>query len=374
MRNCLRVPRLFVPKDGHTWTVCAPDRGDRAYFERRARKIGDAPSALPLLLPDAYLGDEEESAEELREYGFRMLEEGGLQRYERGSMLVERQTERGVRRGILMCFDLEEYSPDGDKSRAVRALEETDQRLVASRLRARESAPLEFPHAVVCYRDKRDKIMRELEEEELERVYAFELPGGGHIEGLFLPDYIAEDVTHELVSRADPCFGVLEGAHALAAAKLHWENVKKNISAREAHRHPARFALCEFVNLSDDAVELTGGRYVVSETDGEALFDFLSKNVRCKRRGNALFPEGAWCEKRAEELVRRFLRTEGGRLVYRAGEALSEDEYAVAFPAPEKDELLSALKAGKRYPPKTFYLGGEDGCRYLLEGREIGYD
>ncbi len=300
MRSCIRIPRLFLPQgDLRKWTVLPPDCLTRQDAEQLARRNGDAPSAFSLVLPDVLAGDDtERRLAALLEAGYRALEEGDLKRLDRGFVLTERTTDRGVRRGILACVDLEEFSAEGGKEYGVRALKETDRALVSARLSARGSSLLEFSHAVICFRDKKDKLFRSLEDEEPEKLYDFELPSGGRLAGYFLPEFIAADVAHDLMSKADPCFGVLDGTHFLAAAKAHWEKIRGGLTLQEARSHPARFALAEFVNLLDDSV-------------------------------------------------------------------------AFSDSAPEKSELLSALKAGRRYPAKSFALADP---RCLLEGREISYD
>lgn len=259
MKTCLRVPRLFLPKkDFEKWAVPAPGAGtgDPEFWERVAREIGDAPSALSFAYPESLGGGEER---DVRSLCYDLIEDRTVWRLDRGCVLVERTTAAGVRRGILACADLEEFSPAGGKDFMIRPVEEADESEVLSRLAVREGALLEFPSAVLCYKDKRDKFMRSLEGEDLERLYEFDLlAGGGRVSGYFLPEYIAIELLHDLTARADPCFGVLDGVAELVAAKRYWEKIKEKLPAREARVHPSRFALCEFVNLSDDAVVLEG--------------------------------------------------------------------------------------------------------------------
>lgn len=249
MKSCIRLPRLFVPRDYEEWVAPACDAPADLW---QPLSGGETVSARDCIVPDFLRGSGEEAQfEKMRENMYAALENGEIERLERGFLLVRRETPHGVRRGLLANIDLEELSLEGDGT--IRLSTETDPVLVASRKKEREAAVLEFPHTVLCYRDKRDKLLRAIEDEELAPVYDFRTPLCS-IKGEFVYDFIAEEVAHDLMKYADPCFGVLDGNHTLAAAKGHWEQVKSKISANEAKNHPARFTLAEFVNLCDPAV------------------------------------------------------------------------------------------------------------------------
>lgn len=378
MRNCIRIPRLYLPRrEFRKWAVPSSDSAayDPFFWERVARQVGGDPSAFSLILPDAYLGDgEEERCKEIKDSIYRYLEENAIERLNRGFILVERSTKLGVRRGIMAAVDLEEFSPEGEKE-SIRSAEELDRALVMARYRVRRESVLEFPHAVLCYRDKKDKIMYALKREELEKLYEFDLmEGGGRIAGYFLPDYLSEEIVHELIRFADPCFGVLSGAHELTAAKAHWVALKSMMSAQEMRNHPARFALVEFVNLLDGAVELVPCHRVISEVEADVFADFFMRETGCKRSGNIFaLPSGADAVRRADEAIARYIKANFGQVKYLAGDpaSLSREGPVVALPPIDKEDFLSALKTGKQYPARSFVLSP---LRYVLEGREISYD
>lgn len=380
MRSCLRIPRLFLPRsEFESWSAPACDRhaADRSYWERVAKEKGDAPSVLSCIFPDAFIGDDDEARRELiKEECYRALETGAAERLNRGCVLVERETEAGLRRGILASVDLDAFD---DEEGALFPSTDTLARIVESRLAARRVSVLEFPHTVALYRDKRDKLMRSFEGEDLEKLYEFDTPSG-KLTGYFLPSFIAEDVLQELMGRADPCFVVADGNHSLAAAKRHWQEVSVRISAAERRNHPARFTLVEFCNALGDGIGFCPLHRLVKETDAEAFADFFEKSVKCKREGNVLYPvlNGAPDGyRKIDETIARFLAADGGRVEYRFERPalLKREEGAVvALPAPEAEDLLAAAKSGKRYPAKTFTLGAEDEARLSLEAREISYD
>lgn len=251
MKGCLRIPRIYLALEAADWAIPLSAGGGE-----RSPEIGDIGPRALLLPPAQFCSEDAELAEAVRKNMYGVLEEGAMRRLERGFVLVERTVRGTVRRGILACVDLEECT-FGSKS-MVRATMECDERIARGFGALRENALLEFPHTVLCYRDKRDKLMRWLRDEEWQPLYDFALPDGGRLCGQLMPAYAAEDVLHMLVSKADPAFGVLDGHNYLLAARRYWESLKPTLSAQEARNHPARFTLAEFVNLCDDGVRIEG--------------------------------------------------------------------------------------------------------------------
>lgn len=383
MKSCIRVPRVFLPRDNfETWAAPACDRYayDRGFWERIAQANGGAPSALSCILPDVYAQDEDEARrKEVCESMYAHLESGVLERLNRGMVYVERETQYGLRKGLVANIDLEEYSPECEKGAMIRASTETIPMLVEKRYLLRKEAVMEFPHAVLLYRDKKDKVIHALDSD-LEMLYDTVLSCKDRIKAYFVSDGEAEYVAQDLIARADPCFIVADGNHSLAAAKRHWEEVKKTLTAVEMRNHPARFFLTEFVNVCEESVKFEPIHRVVKGIETEAFCDYFQRNVKSKREGNLLYPmlSGAESYRQAEHVIGEFLRQNYGTEEFRTGlpKKLGQEENCavIALPEVEKEELYSAVKSGKRYPPKTFCLGGESGARYSIEGREISYD
>lgn len=275
MKSCIRIPRLFLPRTGAEEWAAPPCDCSRQEWEALSNER-EGLSALSCTLPDYMRGKEEaERFEKIRDNMYAVLENGDVGRIERGFLLVHRQTPRGIRRGLVAAVDLEEFSFEGE----IRPSTEVFPVLTESRMRERERAILEFPHTVLCFKDRRDKLMRGLGEEDFEPLYEFALPGCV-LSGYFIPDFEAGELARELYRYADPCFGVLDGNHTLAAAKMYWDKVKRGLSVLERRNNPARFALAEFVNLCDPAVQLADRETgAVVKKD-----DLLSLWKSCKRR------------------------------------------------------------------------------------------
>lgn len=389
MKSCIRLPRILIPRDHFPlWPVIACDQftSDRAYWERVREAVGNEPSTLDFILPEVYLGEEdEERIEHIHENMYRALESDWLVKLDRGFVFTVRTLPSGaVRKGIVAAFDLEEYSCETGVRASVRSSEAVVPSRLPPRVAVRRGAPLEFPHAVIFYRDKKDKAVSLLEDEDLEKIYEFDcMEGGGKVEGYFIPADLAQEVAEQMYSRGEPCFAVADGNHSIAAAKQYWEEIKAGITEREAEYHPARFALAEFENIYSDAVEFFPIHRLVKQVDAEAFCDFFSRAVRCKRNGKVLYPDlpaGAEGVARTDELIERFLAANTGAVDYIHGDeelcalAKEENSVGIALKAVEKEDFFEQLKGGKNFPKKTFSLGEGREKRYYVEGKEISYD
>ena len=387
MKQYILVPRLFLPRgDFEKWSVIAGDRFacDGEYLKRLKEEVGDSPSTLRFVYSEAFSEDDEEFVGTVREEMYAALEEGWIDKLTRGLVLVERLTPAGIRHGIVACIDLEAYTEKKGETSPVRPAQEADGASVNKLLKLRRETPLEFSHAAVLYKDPKNKVVRSLLKEDLEELYDFTISGGGgKLRGLFLPEYLAEEVIDDIPQKGEPCFIAIDGCSSLAACKRHWESVKEGLTSRERLRHPARYALVEFMNVCEDAVRIFPVNRILAETDSEAFCDYFSRNIKCRREGNALYvakPPTAELFAEVNGAIETYLRANGGRQYFVSGEkqtlaaAKKREGVAVVFGAFDKDDLFSALKDGKLYPKKSLCLGEENEARYYTEGREIGYD
>lgn len=387
MKSCLKIPRILIPGEGfEKWAVIACDQftSDTEYWKRVEKTVGDAPSTLRFILPEAYLGqDDEDAFEKIKASMYSALESGALFKLSRGLVLTRRATSAGVREGILCAIDLEEYTTGRGESSLIRSSEEVVPARLPARIALRKRVPLEFPHALVFYKDKKNKVQKLLKGEDLEKLYDFELmEHGGHIRGYFIPEDLSLSLVRLLYSRGEPCFAVADGNHSVAAAKAWWEELKETLTERERNTHPARFMLVELVNLYDEAVTFHPIHRLLKDVDPETFCDYFSRAVKCKRTGNVLYPAlpaGAAGVQTCDELCESYVKANGGAIDYIHGknelEALATGEnVGIVLKALEKDDFFSQLEGGGNFPKKTFSVGEANDKRYYLEGREISYE
>ena len=117
MNTPIRLPKLLMPRPGtdlSKWAVVACDQytSQPDYWAAADAFVGGAPSTLRLTLPEIYLEQDGVSdrvaaiQQTMRQY----LADGTLVEREPGLMLVERTTQSGVRRGVMLAFDLDRKS------------------------------------------------------------------------------------------------------------------------------------------------------------------------------------------------------------------------------------------------------------------------
>ena len=101
------VPKVMLPPKGtdfSKWAVVACDQftSQPEYWQQARAYIGDAPSTLDLILPEAYLGnpDEPERIARIRKKMREYLDAGILRELPEGFVLVRRSAAGNTRTGI----------------------------------------------------------------------------------------------------------------------------------------------------------------------------------------------------------------------------------------------------------------------------------
>ena len=270
-----RLPRLLLPRadiDPRKWAVVACDQytAEPEYWQRLAQDIGDAPSTLQLIFPEAYLGaaDAGERIARIQATMRRYLAEGVLVEHD-GPVLVERTTGARTRRGLMLELDLDHYDFSAASTSLIRPTEGTIVERLAPRIEVRRDAELELPHILVLIDDPHRTVIEPIAaaREALTPLYATALMGGGgHLAGFALGADQAGALPHALSALIEPAafaaryavpphtapmlFAVGDGNHSLATAKAIWQQARGTLGPD----HPSRFALVEVVNIHDEAL------------------------------------------------------------------------------------------------------------------------
>ncbi len=297
--NCLRVPQIMMPKEGtdlYKWSVIACDQytSQPEYWKETEEIVGTAASALHLILPEVYLeeADEAERVAEIHQTMEKYLADGTLQQQPRGFMLVERSFGKKYSRcGLVVEIDLEAYEYKKGAHSLVRPTEMTVEERIPPRLRVRQKAAVELPHIMLLIDDPDCTVIEPLmaAKNRYQQIYDTELmQKGGHISGWLIPEgKITDDIMLKIEQLAEPeifreryhlkedypllNFAVGDGNHSMATAKAAWENIKKDLTEEEKKNHPARFCLCEVVNIQDKSLEIEPIHRVVFNVDEEEL-------------------------------------------------------------------------------------------------------
>lgn len=404
------LPAPSVPRE--TWACIACDQytSEPEYWKKAYETVGDAPSALRLILPEVNLNKAAELIPGIHAAMAEYLREGLLiPAVDPGFILCERTVPSGTRLGLVCAVDLEQYSFEKGSLPLVRPTEQTIASRLPPRLVIRRGAPVELTHIMILIDDPGRTVLEPLRKKEsgLRQVYDFELMmNGGHLKGWAVD--AAEDLAHvenaleKLLEKlgADPLLlAVGDGNHSLATAKAYWNEIRETLGEEERETHPARYALCEIVNIHDEALLFEPIHRVVTGADPEKLMADWEKYAA--ERGMALDaaeghtftvvtgkgdrqvtvgnPEGMIPCETIQKFLDDFLaRNKGAEIDYIHGEQslrnLASAEGAAGFLLPEIDKhsFFADVKKLGVLPRKTFSMGEADEKRFYMESHRIG--
>ena len=406
MNNALRTAGILLPRHGleyMKWAVVACDQftAQPEYWEAVESWVGDAPSALRLTLPEIWLDERETRIPRIHETMRRYLDEGILMdAVQDGFVLVERETREGVRPGLLVALDLEEYDFTPGSKSLIRATEGTVLERVPPRAQIRAGAPVELPHVMMLIDDPREMVIEPLfaRRHAFRKLYDFDLMQyGGHIRAWAVegpsvqPVFDAIDALNE---RADGLlYAVGDGNHSLAAARQCWLELRGRLSPEERANHPSRFALVELVNLNCPALKFEPIHRLLTGVEPEAVIaawrTYLAENGLEAGEGDdliALAGDKKWRFRSEQHPLRALQSFLDGYLAAHpeAGIDYIHDEDALrALVAARKDamgfmprafdkaELFPYIRQWGTLPRKTFSMGHASDKRYYLEARRI---
>lgn len=413
----LHVPTLLLPRADvplASWSVVACDQytSQPEYWEETGRLVGDRPSTLRLILPEAQLGraDRDGATAEINDRMADYLASGVLEPQPPGFMLVERGVGRAVpRRGLVVALDLDAFDYRPGARELIRSTEGTDRNRLPARIAVRRDAALETPHIMVLIDDPGRTVMEPLFHHDLASAYDFELmQGGGRLRGWRVDDAAMIDgVAGRLAAlrAGEPplIYAMGDGNHSFAAAKAVWEEIRATVPAD----HPGRYALVELVNVHDEALDFEPIHRLV---DGVSPEDVLAAMAAHGFRRRTLASREAWEASREHpgaghripyvagrefgvvemdapghllptatlhDFLDAFLdRTDAG-IDYIHGDdvllelATGEGRVGFLLPAMDKNDLFRTVIEDGATPRKTFSLGEPHEKRYYLECRRI---
>ena len=409
---------LPAAEEMEKWAVVACDQftSQPEYWAEAERIVGDAPSTLRLILPEAKLNAENVD-DYIREINGAMADYMARDLFKTypGSMIyLERtQSDGAVRRGLVAAIDLEQYDYTPGSGSLIRATEGTVLERIPPRVRVREDAPIELPHVMVLIDDPAKTCIERLGQEtgSMEALYDFDLMlGGGHLKGwllgeeqidrvvramadLITPEAIAEK--YGLAGAAPLLFAVGDGNHSLATAKTCYENQKKSTPQAAWEDLPSRYALVEVVNLHDDALQFEAIHRVVFGVEPESLLNAFREAYPNAHmgRGSGQTMEVVWNGHDAyltvpdptfqlavgtlQNFLDGYLKTHGGKVDYIHGDDVTRElgskpgNMGFLLPAMGKNQLFKTVMADGVLPRKTFSMGHAQDKRYYVEGRRI---
>ena len=415
-----RPADILLPKDCEysKWSVVACDQytSQPEYWQRVEEYVGRSPSTLRLILPESCLEgpNVETDIMEINNTMSRYLREGRFVEHPGALFYVERTLDNGkVRRGLMGMVDLEQYDYEPGSSAPIRATEGTVLSRIPPRVAVRKNAPVELPHVMLLVDDPDQTVIEPLADQtdSMQVLYDFDLmERGGHIKGWELTEDQQAQVARALSALADPAkfnarygtqgeavmlFAVGDGNHSLATAKECYERQKKLTPREQWDSLPARYALCELVNLHDASLEFEPIHRVVFGVEPERVVEELLSALPGAYRGEGdghvlrfshAGGKGAVTVPRPEAQLEvgtlqpfldAYVKEHGGSIDYIHGADVARDLAArpgnIAFllPAMGKEQLFPTVIRDGVLPRKTFSMGEAHDKRFYLEARKI---
>lgn len=380
------------------WSVVACDQytAQPEYWERVKEFVGNSPSTLNLVYPEAFLAEGDTRIEAINKSMIDYLKARVFAELRDCLIYVERTLNSGkVRRGIVGAIDLEEYDFNKGSKSAIRATEGTILERIPPRVKIRQNAPLELPHVMLLMNDKDDSIMSKVVKGR--QVYDFDLmENGGHISGWIVSGDMADAVIDKLDAFAKTAkdglvYAVGDGNHSLATAKTCWENLKATLTKEEQKNHPARFCLVELENIHDDALEFEPIHRVVFNISPPEVLKKLgefyevsdeqtenTQEIICTYQNKI---QKIYIKNPSSNLtvgtLQKFLDSMGYELDYIHGEnvvkelSMAENTIGFILPCMQKHELFETVIADGALPRKTFSMGEANEKRFYLEAKHI---
>ncbi len=429
----VQVADILLPRQGvdlHKWACIACDQftSQPEYWQKVTEIVGNAPSTYNLILPEVYLGtDEETSRIQSTQQMMQEYIQNGLLEQQSGLIYVERTVAGKTRHGLMLALDLEKYDFNKGSQSLIRATEGTILDRLPPRVRIREGAYLELPHILVLIDDPQMTVIEPVRSrlDQLTKVYDFDLmQDSGHLTGYFVNDMSLEtQIIQSLEKLADPehfyskygvgrengvlLFAMGDGNHSLATAKAIWEKIKLQVGMD----HPARYALVEIENVHDEGLEFepihrvlfgtqsdavekmrqyfgTNFRFVPCQSRAE-MVNLVKQNTGSEQAIGLITVNGfgvAYLSNPSSNLPVGTLQVfldewlkEGtaGKIDYVHGEDVVCDlgsqpnHYGFYLPGMRKSDLFKTVILDGALPRKTFSMGEAIEKRFYMEARKI---
>ncbi|MEG2084360.1 MAG: DUF1015 domain-containing protein [Clostridia bacterium] len=400
-----KIPNILLPKvkDFAKWSVVACDQftSQLDYWQQLASFVGSEPSTLNVIYPEVYLGKEQETRIKNINQTMQNYLDGNLFEQVNDLIFVDRTLNNGMHRlGLMLCIDLEQYDYTPQNNALIKATEKTVVERLPVRIEIRKNACLELPHVMLLVDDVNKTIIEPLanETQNMQVLYNFDLNmNGGHISGYRVNN--SQMVLQKLIALADVdvmqkkygttqqmLFAVGDGNHSLATAKECWNLIKKGLTPQQIATHPARYSLCELVNLHDNSlvfepihrVVFNGGEAFVTamksalKGTGKTKIVYNNKETEINISSNA-----SVAINEIQQFIDEYSKNNKIELDYIHGAkhllkvANEGNGVAIFMPTLQKSELFGYVLKNGVYTRKSFSMGEAEDKRYYLETRKI---
>ncbi len=398
----LTKANILIPKENidlfkYACVACDQFTGDKEYWDKVDDLSKDAYSTYNLTFPEIYLGkDNDTRIKNINQTMADYLEKDIFKEIKDSIIYIERTLNNGkVRKGLVLACDLEAYEYKKGTKSLIRPTEGTIEDRLPPRVRIRENAPMELPHIMLLVDDVKNLLIESIKEEDITLLYETPLmQSGGSIKGYKLSNEKADEIISNLPlvdCKKDSDIirvAVGDGNHSLATAKKCWENIKATLSEEEKLTHPARFALCEVVNLHSDALEFEPIHRILYNVDTDKFLSVLEANkdengqkitviIKNSVKDFYILPSHCLTVGSIQNIIDKYLEENGGEVDYIhepeqvEKNALADNAIGILIPGLDKGDLFPAVLENGALPRKTFSMGMGIDKRYYFEARKI---
>ncbi len=394
----------FRRTEAEKWAVIACDQftSQPAYWRECEKAVGDAPSTLRMILPEVWLGQDDEARIARANASMRAYEKEILRELPPCYVYVERtQPDGRVRCGLVGAVDLEDYDFSPASQSPIRATEGTVLSRIPPRVAIRREALYELPHIMLLCDDPENRLLAPYAGGRgLPLLYDTPLMlGGGRLRGFRVGAEESARIDAALAATAAGdapiVLAVGDGNHSLATAKTIYEELKREDPVA-ALASPARYALVEVTNLHSAALDFSPIYRLVTSCNTEEVAAAFEEFVRgcAADPANASFPGAEvtlvsqageatvsfahGCHPLTVGTVQAFL----DRFPSLSVDYIHDEEslrqlsgkvgcLGFLFDGMTKRALFPAVREGGPLPRKTFSMGHARDKRYYMEARRI---
>ncbi len=398
----VKATSILLPNENadlykYSCVACDQFTGDKEYWAEVDALAKDAFSTYNLTFPEIYLSsNNSQRIKTINENMNSYLEQGLFREINDAVIYVERTLDNGkVRKGIVLACDLEEYEYKKGTKSLIRPTEGTIEDRLPPRVKIRENAPLELPHIMLLVNDEQKLLIEQINKNNLTLLYETHLmQKGGSIKGWLLnkneQNRIFETLLKTDCKNGDDIIrlAVGDGNHSLATAKKCWETLKTTLTEAEKLTHPARYALCEIVNLHDEALDFEPIHRVLYDINVEDFIKVLNDNFdpngqkitvvfEENQQDFYLSPLHYLTVGTIQNIIDAYLSEKDGTVDYIhepeqvIKNAKSKNTVGILIPRIEKKDLFPAVLQNGALPRKTFSMGMGIDKRYYFEARKI---
>lgn len=398
----LKQTDILIPKENadlykYACVACDQFTGDKEYWAQVEALSGNAFSTYNLTFPEIYLGkDDEKRISAINKTMEEYLRKNMFREIKNSVIYIERTLNNGkVRKGLVLACDLEAYEYKKGTRSLIRPTEGTIEDRLPPRVKIRENAPMELPHIMLLINDEKKALIEGISEKDITPLYETELmQSGGYLKGFRLSEEKAQEII-DLLHTVDCKKGdnvirvaVGDGNHSLATAKKCWEDIKPTLTEEERLTHPARFALCEVVNLHSEALEFEPIHRILYNVDADKFLAVLNANkdengqkitviTKNSVKDFNILPSHCLTVGSIQNIIDAYLEENGGEVDYIhepeqvEKNAQADNAVGILIPGLDKADLFPAVLENGALPRKTFSMGMGIDKRYYFEARKI---